>query len=603
MQKGIIFLITNLFILWIYIIPLFGQDSVPSQCNDDEGCPTSTYGQECPPDDNPCQTNPNAPGCGGEDPSGGENPNGEDPNAPPCEGCTEIDIPIVVARDPNDITGPPGFGPPRWLAASDRVPYRIRFENDPELATAPAQEVNIILPLDSSLNPLSFRLSDFGFGNFVYEMPENTSFFSERLDLRDSLGLFVDVSAGIDVTTREAFWRFESIDPATGLAVTNVLEGFLPVNDTSLNNGEGFVFFSVIPVNTSQTGDSVRAQADIIFDAQEIVATNIEKHVLDAGAPVSGVDPLPLFTDSTVVALTSTASDDVNGVGVSHVDIYVSEDGGPFDLYLEDVTDTVAYYEGFPGSTYSFYTLAEDFVGNREAVKSIGEATTTLRSNVGAKIMAKVYLEGFYDPDGDSMHTETSRAAFFPLDQPFNGMTEFTYAGTESVSTVPDSVADWVYLEVRDTADVNTVVAQRACFLKSDGRLMDVSGNQAVCFEGLPEGEYYLAIYHKSHLAVVSAVPLSFVSEPTLYDFTTSASQARGTEQQKQLGSAFTMYAGDYDGNGIINNLDFNAWRVNSAAVEQYLPIDGDGNGVVNNLDFNLWTRTKSKVGDLSIQK
>ena len=48
---------------------------------------------------------------------------------------------------------------------------------------------------------------------------------------------------------------------------------------------------------------------------------------------------------------------------------------------------------------------------------------------------------------------------------------------------------------------------------------------------------------------------------------------------------------------------DYNIWRQNPAAINQYLPSDADGNGVINNIDFNLWKANGSKIGDISIQK
>ena len=62
------------------------------------------------------------------------------------------------------------------------------------------------------------------------------------------------------------------------------------------------------------------------------------------------------------------------------------------------------------------------------------------------------------------------------------------------------------------------------------------------------------------------------------------------------------LHSGDYDATGIINSNDFNLWKVQSAALNQYLNIDGDGNGIINSLDFNLWQNNKSKVGQPSIR-
>ena len=66
-------------------------------------------------------------------------------------------------------TGPRGAGDEKWVAVSARLPYKIRFENDPELATAPAQVVTIEQTLDSTLDARSFRLGPFGFGDFTFE--------------------------------------------------------------------------------------------------------------------------------------------------------------------------------------------------------------------------------------------------------------------------------------------------------------------------------------------------------------------------------------------------------------------------------------------------
>jgi len=70
----------------------------------------------------------------------------------------------------------------------------------------------------------------------------------------------------------------------------------------------------------------------------------------------------------------------------------------------------------------------------------------------------------------------------------------------------------------------------------------------------------------------------------------------------KLIDGKYMLYAGDYDGKGIINNVDFNNWKIQGAIINQYLPIDGDGNGIINSLDYNLWTNNKSKVGHPSVR-
>ncbi|MDX1746509.1 MAG: hypothetical protein R3324_11275, partial [Halobacteriales archaeon] len=105
-------------------------------------------------------------------------------------GCKPIKIPC----DPNDIIGPDGYGDESWVSLTQTLPYTVRFENDPERATAPAQVVRITHPLDPDVDARSFRLGDFGFGDFTFSPPENVAHYRTRLDVTAELGLFVDVT-------------------------------------------------------------------------------------------------------------------------------------------------------------------------------------------------------------------------------------------------------------------------------------------------------------------------------------------------------------------------------------------------------------------------
>jgi hypothetical protein len=72
----------------------------------------------------------------------------------------------LFERIQNDIIGPTGFGDARFIAGDTLLDYKIRFENDPN-ATAPAQRVVIRHKLDVDLDPRTFRIGSFGFGNFT----------------------------------------------------------------------------------------------------------------------------------------------------------------------------------------------------------------------------------------------------------------------------------------------------------------------------------------------------------------------------------------------------------------------------------------------------
>ena len=298
---------------------------------------------------------------------------------------TPINIPRVHAVDPNEISGPVGYGPERWVAKKDRLGYTIFFENDPDFATAPAQIVKVNLPVDPHLNINSVRLGNFGFGYFAFEVPPNSTFYSKRLDVRDSLQVYVDVTAGIDVVKKEVFWVFESIDPATGLPPEDGNVGFLPVNDSTVNiyndtlpkKGEGYVTFTIVPAATAVTGDTATAKASIVFDINAPIETNTWINLIDAFPPTSTLDSLPDMVPGNTITVKWSGDDDVGGVGIDYYNLYASKDGGPFLLTQEKIDTTLFVFTGAIGSTYEFYTRATDHVGNQELPKFDGEQTVT----------------------------------------------------------------------------------------------------------------------------------------------------------------------------------------------------------------------------------
>ena len=81
--------------------------------------------------------------------------------------------------DPNDITGPGGYGPAGFVPANQDFPYTIQFQND-ATATAPAQVVEVTETLDPNLDWSTFQLGDFGFGGVEVLVPPGLSSYTAR---------------------------------------------------------------------------------------------------------------------------------------------------------------------------------------------------------------------------------------------------------------------------------------------------------------------------------------------------------------------------------------------------------------------------------------
>ncbi|WP_197480191.1 CARDB domain-containing protein, partial [Anabaena sp. 4-3] len=289
--------------------------------------------------------------------------------------------PIIRAIDPNDIIGPAGFGEEKWITASSTLAYTIRFENLAS-ATAPAQQVVITQQLDSDLDFRTYRVGDFGWGDLYFDVPDNRAFYNERLDLTATKGYYVDVSAGINVTTGEAFWTITTIDPNTGEIPEDALAGFLPPNNED-GVGDGFVNYSIRARRDVQTGAIIDAEARIVFDTEAPIDTPPIFNTIDAGRPSSTVNALPATTDTAEFLVSWSGSDDNNGSALANYTIYVSDNGSPFTPWLENTTLTEATYIGEPGHTYAFYSVARDNAGNSQAVPTTAQATIqVLSSNV-----------------------------------------------------------------------------------------------------------------------------------------------------------------------------------------------------------------------------
>lgn len=283
---------------------------------------------------------------------------------------------ICTSNDPNEIYGPEGYDTVHFINTTDPITYTIMFENDPEFATAPASRVEVTCPLDDKGELNSFCLGAFGFGDQTYEVPTASAHYSNRIDLTESHGVWLDVVAGVKVPENYAYWIFQSIDPATGLQPSGSI-GFLPINDTiNPGNGEGYVTFTINPRANLVTGDEIVEQADILFDQNDTVPTNVYSNRFDAVAPVSS-----LSCDTTdalnngFLPFSFTASDDEEGSGVSLVNLYVNIDGTGYQQVGTSHPDSVYRYEIGAGNYFEFMGCAVDNVNNKEEFKPEPEFT------------------------------------------------------------------------------------------------------------------------------------------------------------------------------------------------------------------------------------
>lgn len=323
---------------------IFGQGFTNSINNNSSNACLSCQGKDCCPD------------CG-------------DP-PPACTDCDNTgNITIIASFDPNDIIPPKSVGAEAWVRRDQVLNYMIRFENDPDSATAAAQVVKIYMPLFANADFGNFEVSDFGFGPYYISVPPGQSSYQTRVDARDATDLFVDFEAGIDSSNNRAYWTFTSIDPETGEPTTDPFAGFLPINDTMLHNGEGFVNFRVRPESSAATYDLLDAVANIYFDFNTPIMTPMVLNTIDADAPVSEVNTDVSASDEHHLQLTWGGTD--IGSGLATYTIIAAEidpQSGQMTTFpwLENTDTTAGMFPAKLGYTYRFLSTARDSVGNTE---------------------------------------------------------------------------------------------------------------------------------------------------------------------------------------------------------------------------------------------
>ncbi len=276
----------------------------------------------------------------------------------------------VRSGDPNELHGPVGYDTLRWVSINDVLHYTIYFENSEEIAGANAQiiKVSFTFPYEQMMN--TFQLGEYNFALRNYPIASKGNAHKTRIDLRDSMNIYVDVAAGLDIPRQQAYWHFSSIDPVTGIAPWQFDRGLLPVND-STHVGEGSVTFSMQPDPALQTGDTISFFADILFDQNDTIPTNRWRNYVDAGAPQSTIINTPDEETPLLYHLSFTATDDEGGCGVKRVLLYQKDNMGIWQEIASASPDTIIDMQLELGDSYKLISIAEDHVGNREPFKEV----------------------------------------------------------------------------------------------------------------------------------------------------------------------------------------------------------------------------------------
>lgn len=299
--------------------------------------------------------------------------------------------------------------------------------------------------------------------------------------------------------------------------------------------------------------------------------------------------------------------DNALNVGAKYAGTYQSYLNGYLDeIRISDIcrytTDFTVSFENptFIADDYTRLLLHLDEGSGTELHDSAGNFTPSLNrgepfdpywvpvdSFLSVFVDAKAFLQGPYN--NSSMSTILKNNGYIPLSQPYN-VTPYNYNGSENVASIPSGIVDWILVALRSDPGASGLVAVRAAFIRSDGKIVDLDGISPVRFD-VPAGDYYLVIYHRNHLAIMSANQHSLNDRSTLFDFTSAMSQAYGSNPMIDLGEGnYGMFAGDANADGQVTSTDFNIFNPAAQTAQSgYHSADWNLDGQVTSLDFNIF--------------
>jgi len=217
-----------------------------------------------------------------------------------------------------------------------------------------------------------------------------------------------------------------------------------------------------------------------------------------------------------------------------------------------------------------------------------------IKDSSRVNVALKTYLQGPFA--SDTMSTSLNSQGFVPNNQPYSA-SPWNYSGDEIVLNIPGNVVDWVQVQLRTGTDSASTVATRSAFICKNGMVTDLDGYSPVSFSGIADGNYYVVIRHRNHLAVMTANPLALSADTTLYDMTTGQDKAYGSLPLVELSTGvYGIPTGDANANGQIQNDDKNDFWNNQVGQAGYKSADFNVNGQVQNDDKNdYWKQNVGK--------
>lgn len=264
----------------------------------------------------------------------------------------------------------------------------------------------------------------------------------------------------------------------------------------------------------------------------------------------------------------------------------VTNTGPSSDLELTGLSEKLdATYGGIVSEGQETVIIRLDGADWKLYSGNAGTGQFALAVDTRVKINPIVFLQGAYENPvlGEEllMRDDLRASNAIPLATPYSD--GLTCDASVFATTGTDAIVDWVWVELRDKTDNTNVVGSQSALIQRDGDIVDIDGISPLRFD-LTLDSFYVVIAHRNHLGVITASTVALSATNTILDFSNNNTmQSGGANSVVDFSNGiFGIYAGDYDGNGQIQNIDLTNVR----------PLVGQSGYDNGDLDMNTQVQT-----------
>ena len=234
-----------------------------------------------------------------------------------------------------------------------------------------------------------------------------------------------------------------------------------------------------------------------------------------------------------------------------------------------------------------------------------------MRDNLRQIVQSDTFIEPFpvvepYTDIKDGLNNPSNPR--IPFVHAGDGGNEEIDGGGSSILSVTgqDAVVDWVFVELRASTNLDSVITTRSALIQADGDVVDMDGVSDLTFINAPAGPYYVVVRHRNHLGIMTAEALDLSPIVSEVDFTDPSTPTYGNYGQIEANGVNYLWGGDFNANDRVvyqgpgNDINYLFSDIIGDQVDRYL----DPGSALYNSNYHVianWIRTGYMRSDINI--